>query len=440
MRTLIARSALLLALLAAGGLAWLTGHPDSPWLDRAVRWPLVGGWAERFRELYRPPPPPARPAAEGDEIEIVTIWRRERGVSPGAGAAAGEWRFERRPGSSVDHPAAEDGEPPLGRAVVPPGPLPARAADPGRLRAAEALLGAAAWRSALGPYELLADARAEPPRERWSALTAALDAAFAERTGRAPLGAPAETVVLFADEAGYRALQAAEARLAGLATGGHASAGLAALWGSGRTPDEVESTLVHELAHFVTRRAIGPALPPWLDEGLAEDLGQAPFDAARGRFELGGWRVDVERSGDRIQIRGALAALDSAARALDAEPRVTISGLLALEWEDFVGAGAPVRYAQALAWVRFLFDGDDPQSAARFREFLAEIAGGESADGNRLLARLGGEPGELDARFAAWLRAERAGRFAAAGLPPPRPQPSGAPSDSSSRQDSPPSP
>ncbi len=434
MRRLTYRAVVLASLTLLGGFAWLTGHPDTPWLDRAVRWPGIGPWAERFRAAYRPPPlsTPA-PVAEEPEIEVITIWLPEPAV-PAAAAP-------QRPAPDLAPSATiADGPPPLGSAADPPRPLPARAADPERLRAAAALLGETPLRSAIGPYLLLADPRAEPPVERWSELAAALDAAFTERTGRAPLGEPAETVVLYADQMAYRELQGREARLAGLTTGGHASAGIAALWSGGRTATETESTLVHELTHFVSRRALGPALPPWLDEGLAEDLGQAPFDAARARFELGGWRIDVERAGNRFQIRGALAALDLAARALAAERPLSIAGLMALDWEDFVGPEAPVRYAQALAWIRFLFDGDQPESAARFRDFLAEVAAGESADGARLLERLGGGPGELDARFAAWLRTERAGRFAAAGLPPPRPQPDEVSSGSSSRQASPPSP
>ncbi len=437
-RRLLARCALALVLAAAFGLAWLTGHPESPWIDRAAAWPGVGPLAVRFREAYRPKPAtPAPPPAQGPEIEVVTIWVPERSeplaASPrGAGTAAAAESRRAEPAAA---------EPPLGRAAEPPRPLPGRRADPERLRAAEAIFASAPQRTTVGPYVLLADGSLAPPIERWSALAAALDTAYAERTGQTPLGAPAETVALFADEADYRAFQGFEARLAGIPAGGHASAGLAALWGVDRTPDEVESTLVHELAHFVSRRALGPALPPWLDEGLAEDLAQAPFDGATARFEPGGFRVDVTRTEERIAIRGGLAALDLAARALDGPARLPVAELLSLPWEGFVAADAPVRYAQALVWIRFLFDGGDPVRAARLREFLAGVARGEPADGARLLDLLGEDPAELDAALAAWVRRERALRFVAAGLPPPRAaQPEGGASGSSSRQAESPSP
>lgn len=435
MRRAILRFLLVLLLVGMAGLAWLTGHPEIPALERAARWPGVGPWVERFRALYRIQPEPTPAPSPGEpEIEIVTIWLPER-------RAPLAEEVEPPPGGAPRRDEVAPGPPPLGQEAEPPRPLPARPADPTRLARAEALLGERARRGALGPYALLADARSEVALDRIAALAGALDSAFAERTGLAPLGEPAETVVLFFDAAAYRELQGSEARLAGLDTGGHASAGLAALWCAGRSAPEVESTLVHELVHFVIRRALGPALPPWLDEGLAEDLAQAPFDAERGVIDLGGWRLDVERSPERIEIRGAYAALDLAARSLAGEGRLSIDEMMRLDWEGFVGAAGPLRYAQALAWIRFLFDGDDGARAARFREFLAGVARGESAAGERLLEGLGEEGPALEAALAAWLRRERMLRFAAAGLPlaPASQAPAGT-RGSSSRQSAPPSP
>lgn len=436
LRRVVTSAALVAALGLAAGLAWLTGHPESPWVDRATGWPGIGPLATRFRDTFRPPPAPApTPAPEGPQIEVVTIWLPER-TPPRPVPAAGR-------ATPPPPPTTESarGEPPLGREAEPPRPLPARPADPERLRVAETLVGAAATRTAIGPYALLADARAAPPLERWSALAAALDAAYSERTGRVPLGEPAETVILFAAEPDYRSFQGIESRLAGVPASGHAGSGLAAFWSAGRTADEIESTLVHELVHFVSRRALGPALPPWLDEGLAEDLAQTPFDAARGGFELGGFRADVTRGEIRFEVHGALAALDLATRALDGPGRISVADLMRLEWEGFVGPDAPVRYAQAFVWIRFLFDGGDAVRAAAFRDFLGGVAEGESAGGERLLARLGETPEGLDAELAAWLRKTRALRYVAAGLPPPRPsEPAGGASGSSSRQAAPPSP
>jgi hypothetical protein len=411
------RGAVLILILVLAALAWLTGHPDAPVVDRAAGWPVVGPWAARFRELYRLPPPPTAPLHDpGPTIEVVTIWLPAEeppvpvgGATAPVGGAAAPVRAR---------PAGETGGPPLGREPEPVRPLPARSPDAARRERVRALLGAGAREAALGPYALLYDASlAELPWARWSELAAALDQAFTVRTGCAPLGEPAEAVVLFARRQDYRAFQSELERIAALDTAGHASGGLAALWTEGRSADQVESTLVHELAHFVVRRAIGPALPPWLDEGLAEDLAQTPFAMETRRFELGALRADFERRGLRLEVRGALAGLSRVAAATAAGSRLTLRELVALDWDGFVAGDAPLRYAESLFFLRWLFDGGDPAASAALRGFLGEIASGGAADGARLLERLG-DAEELEAAFGAWLGAERARRFAAAGLPP----------------------
>lgn len=55
-----------------GGFAWLTHHPETPWLETAGDWPVVGPvtgpLAERFREVYLPPP-----GSEPPEIPLVDV-------------------------------------------------------------------------------------------------------------------------------------------------------------------------------------------------------------------------------------------------------------------------------------------------------------------------------------------------------------------------------
>ena len=79
---------------------------------------------------------------------------------------------------------------------------------------------------------------------------------------------------------------------------------------------DVAATLIHELVHALNTRSIGPALPPWLDEGLAEDLSYAalgPGGEIR-TFELAGKRVE-ER--DRTLFMGPLAILKTMNEELD---------------------------------------------------------------------------------------------------------------------------
>ncbi len=410
MRDLIARGLLLLIVALLAGFAWLTRHPESPWIDRAAEWPAIGGLADRFRTAYRPAPEPAIRGPEapgGPEIVIVAIGES---MPPGRIATpVGKPQFESHA------PRLPVGPPPLGREAQPVLPLPARPATAAQRRAVEALLGTDAVETAIGPYALLHAAAARPPVERWAALAAALDSGFAERFGVAPIGAPAETVALFADEQSYRGLQSSERRLAGLDASGHASGGLAALYSGIRSRQELESTLVHEIAHFLERRALGPALPPWLDEGLAEDLAQTPFDGAN--FLFGTSRVDVERRGSQLVVRGALASLDEVDRAAREGRLPPLETLVALEWELFVGAEATLHYGAALWWVRYLLDSGDAARAGAFRGFLATIAQGGPADGERLRARLGAEWDELELDFIAWIAVERDRRLTAVGLP-----------------------
>lgn len=408
------RFALLLAFVALfGGFAWLTRHPDTPWLDRAAGWPGIGPLAARFRDAYRPPPAAEAPPPEG--VEIVTIFLPPPPPEP----LPNDFAASPAPNPPRPQEPSHAGPPLLGRAPAPVLPVPARAASAEQLAAVGRQIGGEPLRATIGPYALLAAPGLELPRARWDALGNALDGAYRERYGVAPLGAPAESVALFASEQDYRALQRREQRLAGLEASGHASGGLAALYAAGRSAQEIESTVVHELAHFLHRRALGPALPPWLDEGLAEDLAQTPFDGAA--FLFGQSRVDVEHAAGRTVVRGALAALDEADRALLEDRLPPLERLVALDWEAFVGPGAPIHYAEALWLIRYLLDGGDGAAAAAFREFLAGIARGEPAEGERLTALLGRPWSEVEAGFVAWLSAERERRLTAIGLPSRRP-------------------
>lgn len=419
-----------LAILLAGSAVWILRAPDSPAAVRLARWPGFGPVVEALRERGRralAEPPSQSPAPRARTIRIEIAAPPEPPVDPG----------REPPGGSAGTPRAERAAPrEIDRSVEPAVPLPARAADPGRLGRAAELLGPEARETTLGPYRFLGDF--DPP-ERWAAIAAALDAAYAERTGLAPLGAPAETIVAISDPAAYRGLQRLEPRLAGLDVGGHAIAGLAAVRVELDRPDVTESRLVHELVHLVTRRAVGPALPPWLEEGLAEDLAQTPWDPGAAGFRTGALRGSIRRDGARIEIAGALAGLDLLVETMRRGGMPALAELLAMDWERFVDERGGERYAQSLAWVRFLLDGGDPARAAGFRAYLAAVARGGDVGAGALEAELGETLDALEAPFRAWLeRRERelvdaaVRELAGPGetVAPRRPQPS----DSSSRQ------
>lgn len=448
---------IVLALALVGGAAWLTRHPDSAWLERAEGWPVVGRLAAGFRRAYLgepagepgraggggegsrtvvlPAPPPAEeseataePAEPGPPLpagEAGTIWAAPGDLvraRPAAGAAVvaeiadyrallrlesrGDWHRVRVGGREgwLERRLPGPGEPPLPADTVPPRPLPGRRPDPERLAAAEALLGPAALASRLGPYPLLTDL---PPARRGQLarldrVAAAVEPAYRARYDRRPEGEPAETVVLFAEESGYRVFQRRDAALAGLASSGHTGYGLVALYDGGRRGDAIAATLIHELVHLLNRRGLGPALPPWLDEGLAVDLGLSEIGADGGLVpgRLGGAVVE---DASRIELAGAPAALHNLRGAFERGELGPLDRLLALDWEGFVvSERIELHYAAAGFFFRYLLDpvsglGDDT------RGFFAAVAAGGPADAEALRARLGRSWPELEAGLRAWV-------------------------------------
>jgi hypothetical protein len=391
----------LLVVVAAAGV-WFAHHPDAPALVAASRWPVAGPMVERFRDAFRPPRqragPTGKEAAESGPVPFPPAPPSPPPARPQPGSAAAPDSGEV---ATAALPAAID------RSVVAPGPLPGRAADPARLAAIERQLGGAARTADLGPYRYLGDV--EPP-VRWTRIATALDAAYAARTGLAPRGRPAETVVVVADPERYRAVQRLEPRLAGVDSGGHTIAGLAVVEAPAGAPEIAEATLVHELVHLVNRRAIGPALPTWLDEGLAEDLAWTPFDDATGTFRWRGLRGSVRREGSKVELSGALAGIESLVRALGEGRLPTLDELTAMDWRDFVDADAPLRYSQSMWFVRFLLDGGDSDLARGFRAYLAGIASGGAVDDRALERALGRPLASLEPAFRAFLAAQKATR------------------------------
>jgi hypothetical protein len=175
-----------------------------------------------------------------------------------------------------------------------------------------------------------------------------------------------------------------------------------ALYDGGRRRGDVAATLVHELVHLLNRRSLGPALPPWLDEGLAVDLGLSEIDAAGGLVpgRLGGAVVE---DASRIELAGAPAALHKLRGAYERGALPPLASLLELDWEGFVaGERIELHYAAAWFFFRYLLD---PVSGleAGTRAFFASVAAGGPADAEVLRARLGRSWPELEAGLRAWV-------------------------------------
>lgn len=281
--------------------------------------------------------------------------------------------------------------------------------DPARLARARALL-AAGREISLGPYRLLTDLDDARLLARLDVLAGSVRQVYRERLGLEPPPPAGEVVVLFGREADYRRFSAGEETLEGLEAHGHAGGGMAALAAEDKEPEALAALLVHELVHLENRRAFPGELPPWLEEGLAEDLAYSRLDAG-GRLQpgtLGGHAIQRrDRLGnlEQMELAGARAALSRLLQGWDDRRRRPLEELLSLSWYELVEPSVrPILYPQSAFFVRFLLDGGDPGLAAGFRAYLAQVAAGGPAGGATLAAHLERSWREVEAAYLAWLR------------------------------------
>jgi hypothetical protein len=458
--------AFLLAVLAAGGVfAWLSHHPEAKLWRDLEGWPIVGDAFARLHRSYLPPPAPVPTPTPEDEyvVEYVFLGSRPEKSStrpeleifdaspapppfagppeyiwllagarlldaPAPGAHVREqveaitrlpklerrgdwfrvWRFGRE--AWVLLPGyREDGSPPYGDAADPPRPLLDRPPEKKQLVELESLLGRRPAQG-LGGYRLLTDVEDRALLETLDKLVMSLEGEYRERYGREPLGQARAAIALFRFEGAYRIFQLRSRDLLGLNPAGHTAHGVAALFLGERPLWDVGATLVHELTHLLNRRALGPALPPWLDEGLAEDFSFLARDST-GRVELGRLVGALEVTGTRRQISGALASLHGLRVDLRADDLPGLRQVLELEWRAFVHQDARRNYDVAGFFVRFLAQGQEGRWRDGFRSFLGHVADGAAPDLALLEKALGQKLEVIEAEFRSWLLVEAATRL-----------------------------
>ncbi len=389
--------------------AWvgIRRFPNAELVRRAERWPVVGSAVFLLRERARPPVSVELPPS--GILKIVNRYLPELDRRDAANDGLSEsTRARVSPGERPPALLIASGlEPVL--------PLPGEPADSARVARALELLGSDAREELLGDYRLLTDVVDDTILDRWSRIVALAEWAWVDRYGVEPIGRAAETIALFRTEAAFRYFAEEEPRLSALDPAGFVARGLVALYAENLDPAVLDSAFQHELAHLLARRSIGPALPGWLAEGLAEDFGQAElvdgdrldFDAVAGA---------VHRRGNRFEIFGGIAAIDLLGQEVAAGRVPQLSELQEVDPVEFAGGerGAG-RYAAAFGWIRFLLA--DPARASGFRAFLAELSRGEELSLERLDAQLPLPLDELALGFAEWVALERRRVLTRHGLP-----------------------
>jgi hypothetical protein len=366
----------------------------------AARWV----WRQESSLAARPPGGATTATWEWARLpRATTPWLEETGSAARVSGARAPRivEVEGRLVSLASRPA--ESAPPLGDVPIPPRPLPGQAPDPERLERAVRILGPARRFDRVGEYALHTDVENAALIYRLSRFAGSLEAIYSDRYGLELVGRPAEAVVLYRREEDYRRLEQSEERIAGIGSTGYTRRGIVALYQGDRPLEEIAGTLVHELAHLLNRRGLGPALPPWLDEGIADDLAQSEISETNALLPgtLGG---TVSRSGGRIDLRGARASLLLLQRAAETDTALPLSLLLQQGWDDFVGAERETLYAGSLFWVRYLLAGEGGALAPGFRAFLRGIAEGRPATPEELSLRLGRSWPHLELGYRVWLR------------------------------------
>jgi hypothetical protein len=286
---------------------------------------------------------------------------------------------------------------------MPPRPLPGRPPPADLLARVIDRLSPERRQLRLGPYAATTDVQDPALLALLAGLAGEVEAVYRTRFGVVPVGEAREVIVLFRDQDAYTRLAREDERIAEIASAGHTVNGLVAHYAGERPAAEVGATLVHELVHVLNRRALGPALPPWLDEGMAEDLAQSRL-TLDGRLDPGGLGGEAYDRGDHVELRGGLAAALVLQEAIadGAAPRV--EEMLASPWQEFVAAGREQRYDAACFFVRYLLVGEGGGLAPQFRAYLASIAQGGPTDGEALRRRLERPWPLLDLGWHVWMQ------------------------------------
>ncbi len=171
---------------------------------------------------------------------------------------------------------------------------------------------------------------------------------------------------------------------------------------------QLAATLIHELTHLVSWQALRKwgrieTMPPWLDEGMAEDLSLSRVDRKQ-RLVAAPLGPTNLHYGRRLGVM-----------VLELERKITIEGtapslpqLLGMDREAFLASDSQLNYLMSALWIRYLLSDPESELAEGFRSYLARAAAGGRTDPEALRSRLGQTWPQLASGFRGWLVLQRA--------------------------------
>jgi hypothetical protein len=284
-------------------------------------------------------------------------------------------------------------------------PLPATPPVSERVAAARRGMRGGGQQLECGAYPLYTDVEAPALVDICARLTTDLEEVYGRRYGLQPVSPPAEAIFLYREAAAYHGF-VDQQRVPVDSRRAHAfpAEGYVALYLGDQSLAEVLSVLVHELTHLLNRRSLGPALPPWLAEGLADDLGESKI-GEDGSLEPGTLGGEQKVDGSTSSRSGAVAAAIDLQQALDHGELPTLATLLELDRRQFRQPDrVQMHYALSSFWVRYLLSGFEPELAEGFRRFLRRVAAGEPITAELLGRSLDRDLASLESGFRTWLR------------------------------------
>jgi hypothetical protein len=433
------------ALLILAALAWLTQNPAAEIVETAEDWPLLGPWASRFRQAYLPSPISSRDTETVEEAtaEVVVIevppgealvpsfvW-----VQPGTELHAGpnekspvlqtvvsignlrlleqrgDWyRVQYLASPSHRFQAwvwLEDYQVPSPEVLRHPDPvlpLPATPPTSETISLARQSMDDGGVERSCGPYALYSDSQNSAILNLCQQIAQEVEEVYRLRFGVEPVGPPAEAILLFRRVSSYREFRDLHELPIETDTA-HASAadGYLALYEGDRTVAETLGTLVHELAHLISRRSLGPGLPPWLSEGVADDLAESRIDET-GSLHPGKLSDGSRIEGRRITRWGGVATALELQGLSKAGNLPTLEVLMEMDRDRFYETGSMrLHYALSSFWVRYLVSGFDAGLQKGFLEFLQDVADGEPITKSHFLHSVDTDWHGLEAGFRTWL-------------------------------------